>query len=124
METDDAIVWLPMKDGAFSVMSFYSSLADRRVEIFPHGIVWNSWVSSRISFFTWEATWAKIFTLDQLKKRGWRIPNRCYLCKEEEETSDHILIHCSKAHLLWQLIFVLLGIQWVLSCLVREVFLS
>ena len=101
METDDAMVWLPTKDGAFSVKSFYSSLVDRRVEIFPHGIVWNSWVSSRISFFTWEATWAKIFTLDQLKKRGWRIPNRCYLCKEEEETSDHILIHCLKAHLLW-----------------------
>ena len=48
-------------------------------------------------FFAWEATWVRILTLDQLKRRGWRIPNRCYLCKEEEETSDHILIHCSKA---------------------------
>ena len=38
----------------------------------------------RISLFAWEATWAKILTLDQLKKRGWRIPNSCYLCKEEE----------------------------------------
>ena len=78
----------------------------------------------RISFFAWEATWAKILILDQLKKRGWRIPNRCYLCKEEEETSDHILIHCSKARLLWQLIFALFGIQWVLSCSIREVLLS
>ena len=124
VEIDDAIVWLPTKDGAFFVKSFYSSLADRRVEPFPHNIVWNSWVLLRISFFAWEATWAKILTLDQLKKRGWRIPNRCYLCKEEEETSDHILIHCLKAHLLWQLIFALFGIQWVLSCSVREVLLS
>ena len=83
METDDAMVWLPPKDGAFSVKSFYS-LANRRVEPFPHGIVWNSWVPPRISLFAWEATWAKILTLDQLKKRGWRIPNSCYLCKEEE----------------------------------------
>ena len=119
---DDVMVWLPTKDGAFFVKS--SFLADRRVEPFPHGIVWNSWVPLRISFFAWEAPWAKILTLDQLKKGGWRIPNRCYLCKEEEETSDHILIHRSKAHLLWQLIFALFGIQWVLSCSVREVLLS
>ena len=39
METDDAMVWLPTKDSAFFVKSFYSSLADRRVEPF---IVWNS----------------------------------------------------------------------------------
>ena len=101
------MVWLPTKDGAFSVKS-YSSLADKRVE--PHGIVWNSWMPPRISFFAWEATWAKILTLDQLKKRGWRIPNRCYWCKEEKETSDHILIHCSKTRLLWQLIFAPFGI--------------
>ena len=53
-----------------------------------------------LAFFAWEATWTKILTLDQLKKRGWRIPNRCYLCKEAEETSDHILIHYLKARLL------------------------
>ena len=100
VETDDVMVWLPTKDGAFSMKSLYSSLVDMRVELFPHGIVWNSWVPLRISFFAWEATWVKILTLDQLKKRGWRILNRCYLCKEEEETSDHILIHCSKARLL------------------------
>ena len=124
VETDDAMVWLPTKDGAFYVKSFYSSLADRRVEPFPHGIVWNSWVPPRISLFAWEATWVKILTLDQLKKRGWRIPNRCYLCKEEKETCDHILIHCLKARLLWNLIFALFGIQWVLSCSIREVLLS
>ena len=39
VETDDAMVWLPTKDSAFFVKSFYSSLADRRVEPF---IVWNS----------------------------------------------------------------------------------
>ncbi|RVX16269.1 Transcription factor SRM1 [Vitis vinifera] len=51
VETDDAMVWLPMKDDTFSVKSFYSSLANRRVELFLYSIVWNSWVSLRISFF-------------------------------------------------------------------------
>ena len=81
-------------------------------------------MSLRICFFAWEVTWAKILTLDQLKKGEWRIPNRCYLFKIEDGTSDHILIHCLKARLLWQLIFALFGIQWVLNCSVREVLLS
>ena len=41
LETDDVMVWLPTKDGAFSVKSFYSSLVDVRVEPFPYNIVQN-----------------------------------------------------------------------------------
>ena len=35
LETDDDMVWLPTQDGVFSVKSFYSSLANRRLEPFP-----------------------------------------------------------------------------------------
>lgn len=78
----------------------------------------------RVSFFAWEATWARILTLDYLKVRGWRIPNRCYMCKEDEETSDYILLHYTKACNLWQLVFVLFGVQWVMHSLVRGFLLS
>ena len=40
--TFDTMVWLETKDGDFSVWSFYSSLASRRMESFPYGTVWNS----------------------------------------------------------------------------------
>ena len=40
VETDDAMIWLPTKDSAFFVKSFYS-LVDRSGTV-PHGIVWNS----------------------------------------------------------------------------------
>ena len=60
--TFDAMVWLETKDGGFSIWSFCSSLASRRVEPFPHSTVWNSWAPIRASFFAWEATWAKILT--------------------------------------------------------------
>ena len=88
--TFDTMVWLETKDGDFSVWSFYSSLESRRVEPFPYDTVWNSWVPIRASFFfAREATWAKILTQDQLRRRGWKMPNRCYMCKAEEETGDH-----------------------------------
>ena len=38
----------------------------------------------------------KVLTLDQLKRRGWNLANRCFLCCAEEKMINHILIHYSK----------------------------
>ena len=51
-------------------------------------------------FFAWKASWAKILTQDRLKKRGWRMPNRCCLSKAKEEMGYLILLHCLKACML------------------------
>ena len=75
-------------------------------------------------FFAWEASWGNVLTLDQLKKRGWTLANRCFLCCAEEEFIDHILIHCTKARILWELLFALFGVMWVLPYLVRDTLLS
>ena len=62
-DCEDTMVQLGLRNGTFLVKSFYSSLHCRRVEPFLHDIVWNSWVPMKV-FFAWEATWARILTLD------------------------------------------------------------
>ena len=52
------------------------------------------------------------------------MPNRCYMCKAEEETVDHLLLHCPKASTLWQSVCALFHIQWVMHSLIRGVLLS
>ncbi|RVW90343.1 Heterogeneous nuclear ribonucleoprotein Q [Vitis vinifera] len=69
--TFDTMVWLETKDGDFSIWSFYSSLASRRVEPFLYDSV-EFLGPFRASFFAWEATWAKILTHDQLRGRVGR----------------------------------------------------
>ena len=73
----------------------------------------------RVSFFAWEVSWNRVLTNDQLKRREWNIPNRCFLCKEEEETNDHFFLFCTKVDMLWNLIFSLFGVHWVLHSTVR-----
>ena len=51
-------------------------------------------VPTKATFFAWEAVWGKILTLDKLQRRGWYLPNRCYLCGRDEESVHHILLHC------------------------------
>ena len=119
-DVEDALSWKISKNGSFSVRSLYRSLTATSSEPFPWSIIWRSWAPMRVSFFAWEASWNRILTTDQLKRRGWILPNRCYLCKMEEETSDHLLLFCKKATLLWSLLFSLFDVQWVLHSSIKR----
>ena len=77
-----------------------------------------------MGFFAWEASWGKVLTLDQLKKRGIAPANRYFLCGEDEETIDNLLLHCSMARLLWDLLLVIFRVNWVFPKSVRETLLS
>ena len=40
-----------------------------------------------------------ILTIDQLKRKGWILENRCNLCRVEEESMDHLLLHCANTRI-------------------------
>ena len=65
-----------------------------------------------------------MLTLDQLKRRGWAFANRCFLCEEDEETIDHLLIHCKRAKTLWNLFLSVVGTSWVLPSSVLHTLLA
>ena len=48
-----------------------------------------------------------MLTLDQLKRRGRALGNKCFLCGEGEESIDH----CSKAEIMWELLLVIFGVS-------------
>ena len=51
-------------------ISLYNDLLSRRAGLFPHRLIWNPSVPPKVCFFAWEASWGKVLTMDQLKKRG------------------------------------------------------
>jgi len=56
--------------------------------------IWNPKVPTKACFFAWAASKGKIPTEDKLKRRNFSGPRRCSLCLEEEESVDHLLVHC------------------------------
>ncbi|RVW93340.1 putative ribonuclease H protein [Vitis vinifera] len=108
---EDRMLWKETKNEIFTVKSLCKSLVHSCAVSFPCNIIWSPYVPTNVSFFAWEASWEKVFTQDQLKRRGWILANRCCLCCVEEETINHILIHCSKAKILWDLVFSLFGVN-------------
>ena len=65
-----------------------------------------------------------MLTLYHLKKRGRVLANRSFLCEEEEGLIEHLLVHCSKARVMWDLLLAIVGVTWVFPKLVREILLS
>ena len=124
MDEEDRVLRMPMKSGKFSVKSLYKAVELESSIYFPMKIIWNSWVQPKVCFFAWEASWGKALTLDQIQKRGWALPNRCYLCHSNEESIDHLLLHCVKTRALWEVFFSLFGVLWVFPSSVKETLLS
>ena len=76
-------------------------------------------MSLRVVFFVWGATWNKALTSNHIQRRGWSLVNRCFLCLKGEESVDHILLHCDRIRVLWNLLFSLFITSWVLPSSVR-----
>ena len=121
---EDKVVWTASKSGTFSVKSLYFILELGGSPLFPCGSIWRANVPPKVAFFAWEASWGKILTLEQLQSRGYSLANWCFLCLFEVETMDHLLLHCIKTWALWNLLFSLFGVAWVLSSLVKETLLG
>lgn len=56
-----------------------------------------------------------ILTIDNLVKRNLPLVKSCCLCCCDEETMDHLLLYCKFANALWSEVFLMFGIQWMMS---------
>ena len=86
-DEEDGLAWKESMCSTFCVKSFYNSLTWGRSEPFPAYMVWTPWISTKASFFAWEAVWERILMLGQLKRRGWTLLNSCYMYKRERGVS-------------------------------------
>ncbi|RVW46482.1 ADP-ribosylation factor [Vitis vinifera] len=113
------------KEGSLLLKNITFSVGDGRRRIV--GILWGKrgdGILDSLDLSMIGSLMGKVLTVDQLKRRGWNLANICFLCCAEEETINHILVHCSKARVLWDLVFTLFGVNWVLPLTVRDTLLG
>ena len=106
---EDKLLLKDVRDEVLSVKLMYKGIDPSPVIEFSYRLVWNPTMLPKIGFFACEASWCKVLTLDQLK----RLANKCFLCEEDEETIEHLLIHCKKAKTLWDIFLSIVGTCWV-----------
>ena len=92
----DRIWWKKEKNGSFSVKTCFDLLEGGSQQSVPIKMLWNPIVPTKVGFFAWEVWWGNILTMDQLKKRGFSLASRCVFCGKDEESLEHLLIHCQR----------------------------
>lgn len=73
--------------------------------------VWKLDLIPKIAIFWWTCLRNKILTMDNLKKRGFHLTNRCILYHKEEESVDHILLWFSYSGEVWRLLLNMLEVN-------------
>ncbi|CAM0152437.1 unnamed protein product [Urochloa decumbens] len=63
--------------------------------------IWKSWAPPRVKFFTWLAVKGRLWTADRRRRHNLEAHDTCWLCNQEQETGNHILVNCSFAKEIW-----------------------
>ncbi|CAN1838944.1 Putative ribonuclease H protein At1g65750 [Linum perenne] len=103
-EGPPAIVWPLTESGLFSVKSLKAHLTRQKFEgaaDFPVDTIWSKVVPTKVQGFLWLSFHGRIATIDVLRSRGFHFPNRCSLCRQDEESVSHIFIHCPFVSPIW-----------------------
>ena len=101
----DTSHWCLKGNGMFDTRLYYNIIRGVAASFFPWKGVWKAKIPKRVAFFVWTAVHGQILTLDNLMVRGRILVNRCCMCHRNEETVDHLLLHCPIAHSLWVYMF-------------------
>jgi hypothetical protein len=106
----DKLHWKLNRKGIFYSSSYYHALCALVVVAFPWKCIWGVKSPRRVAFFMWTVAWGRILTYDNLRKRGLVLVGWC-LSKNDDESVDHLFIHCWAARMLWSLVFRAVGID-------------
>jgi hypothetical protein len=116
----DQMCWKPAVSKTFQVRSYYLVLSSKEGVPFPWKCIWKPKVPPRVAFFIWTVALERILTADNLRRRNIILVDWCCLCKEDGETIDHLFLHCKVARELWNSVFNLFGVVWVMPRKVVE----
>ena len=74
---------------------------------------WDKSILSRVLAFCWIAWCHKILSIDNLRRKCI-IVNGYPLCLKDEETINHLMIHCVFANKIWAFFLNMFEVQWVM----------
>ena len=110
----DNLRWNESKCDKYSVRSLYSSLLEGHNVPFLASIVWKAWAPLNVNFFAWEASWGRILTVNQLKRRG-RLGVTCAKVQRKWQTTCSFIAPKQE----WWGIWFSLFLGWSRLCILQ-----
>ncbi|XP_026416324.1 uncharacterized protein LOC113311738 [Papaver somniferum] len=108
---EDSMIWMPAKDGIFSVKSTYKMLTYNNREVQVEGrtidrkvwkTLWSCKAAQRIKIFAWKSIRGLHSTKYKRAMFNSSLEVNCDICGCNEETIEHILFECRHAREVWR----------------------
>ncbi|GLJ26502.1 hypothetical protein SUGI_0512150 [Cryptomeria japonica] len=98
----DCLLWCASKSRKYKVNLGYKILRSRAQNVdWPSAFCWHKMVLPKAGTFLWKPLHGRILTGERLKLIGIVGLSVCILCKENEETADHLLFCFSYTKRVW-----------------------
>ena len=96
-----------------------------------HKLVWAAFIVPKHAIVAWMAILNRLPTKDRVKSWGLEVDGRCVLCREAEETRNHLFYGCEFSQGIWREVLKLCGkqrevtswdeeFQWIVKKLKRK----
>jgi hypothetical protein len=114
-DQSDAFSWPWSSSGKYTASSTYKMLMQGNKLFALATAIWESKATPKAKQFMWLAAQHRIWTADRRVRHGLQtIKSPCFVCLQEEDTAEHILIQCVFAREVWFTCRQLLGAQFEL----------
>lgn len=100
--TGDKPVWTQDMGGKFTIKATYCHFINRGMLVSNTNWVWKTNCPPKVRMFLWLLSKRALLTWPQLQRRQI-VPNICVLCKEQGETSDHIIFKYTFSNPIWHI---------------------
>ncbi|XP_021995963.1 uncharacterized protein LOC110893153 [Helianthus annuus] len=95
--------WTLDGGGSFSVASIKKTLSSVNRVRPGKAFEWNNWVPKKVGIVAWRAEMERLPTRCALAARSIPVNDRtCIMCGSYDESSEHLLVSCQFAQMVWQ----------------------
>lgn len=102
----DQFSWLADKSGCYTAKLTYQRMFMGLVRTRTAQAIWRSWAPLRCKIWAWLSVQYRLWTYDRrARHRLQDEPSPCFLCLQEQDNVDHILVQCVYAREVWHRCF-------------------
>ena len=99
---EDKPVWAWTAHGDYSAVSAYRMLCEGGIRFQLSSAIWKNEAPLACKIYVWLAVQYRLWTSDRRFRHGLQDrTSPCYLCDQEEDNVDHILLQCVYARQVW-----------------------
>ena len=108
---EDGIETWKIAGSRYKAAAVWKEIRPKKKKVCWHRLVWDPLVVPKHAVIAWMAILNRLPTMDRMRAWGIDKDSTCTLCKQEEESRNHLFFDCSYSKEVWRTVLSLSGLH-------------